>query len=42
MVSYAIFCGIPTMSAVSIYSVEGLAGLSAAACYLALPPIALA
>jgi MFS family permease len=27
MVSYAIFCGIPTMSAVSIYSVEGLAGL---------------
>ena len=27
MLSYAIFCGIPTMAAVSIYSVEGLAGL---------------
>jgi MFS family permease len=27
MVSYAISCGIPTMAAVSIYSVEGLAGL---------------
>jgi MFS family permease len=27
MVSYAVFCGIPTMAAVSIYSVEGLAGL---------------
>ncbi len=27
MVSYAIFCGISTMGAVSIYSVEGLAGL---------------
>jgi MFS family permease len=26
-VSYAIYCGIPTMAAVSIYSVEGLAGL---------------
>ena len=26
-VSYAIFCGIPTMAAVSIYGVEGLAGL---------------
>ncbi|MCZ0735539.1 MFS transporter [Phreatobacter sp. AB_2022a] len=25
--SYAMFCGIPTMAAVSIYSVEGLAGL---------------
>ncbi len=27
MLSYAIFCGIPTMAAVSVYSVEGLAGL---------------
>jgi len=27
MLSYAMFCGIPTMAAVSIYSVEGLAGL---------------
>lgn len=27
MLSYAMFCGIPTMTAVSIYSVEGLAGL---------------
>jgi MFS family permease len=27
MVSYAMICGIPAMSAVSIYSVEGLAGL---------------
>ena len=27
MVSYAMFCGIPTVAAVSIYSVEGLAGL---------------
>lgn len=27
MVSYAISCGIPTMAAVSIYGVEGLAGL---------------
>ena len=27
MVSYAIFCGVPAMAAVSIYSVEGLAGL---------------
>jgi MFS family permease len=27
MVSYAMFCGIPTIAAVSIYSVEGLAGL---------------
>ena len=27
MVSYAIGCGIPAMAAVSIYSVEGLAGL---------------
>src|SRR3954452_10956019 len=27
MVSYAIFCGMPAMAAVSIYSVEGLAGL---------------
>ncbi|GGC81821.1 MFS transporter [Chelatococcus reniformis] len=27
MVSYAILCGIPAMAAVSIYSVEGLAGL---------------
>jgi MFS family permease len=27
MVSYAIYCGLPTMAAVSIYSVEGLAGL---------------
>jgi MFS family permease len=27
MVSYAIICGIPAMSAVTIYSVEGLAGL---------------
>jgi MFS family permease len=27
MLSYAVFCGIPTMAAVSIYSVEGLAGL---------------
>jgi MFS family permease len=27
-VSYAIFCGVPTMAAVSIYSVEGLAGLA--------------
>jgi MFS family permease len=26
-VSYAIYCGIPTVAAVSIYSVEGLAGL---------------
>jgi MFS family permease len=26
-VSYAIFCGVPTMAAVSIYGVEGLAGL---------------
>jgi MFS family permease len=26
-VSYAIYCGVPTMAAVSIYSVEGLAGL---------------
>jgi MFS family permease len=27
MLSYASFCGIPTMAAVSIYSVEGMAGL---------------
>jgi MFS family permease len=27
MVSYAIFCGVPAMAAVSIYSLEGLAGL---------------
>lgn len=27
MVSYAILCGVPAMAAVSIYSVEGLAGL---------------
>ena len=27
MLSYAAFCGIPTMTAVSIYGVEGLAGL---------------
>jgi MFS family permease len=27
MLSYAMYCGIPTMTAVSIYSVEGLAGL---------------
>jgi len=27
LVSYAISCGVPTMAAVSIYSVEGLAGL---------------
>jgi MFS family permease len=27
MVSYAIFCGVPAMAAVSVYSVEGLAGL---------------
>jgi MFS family permease len=27
LVSYAIACGVPTMAAVSIYSVEGLAGL---------------
>jgi MFS family permease len=27
MVSYAMICGIPAMAAVSIYSVEGLAGL---------------
>ena len=27
MLSYAMFCGIPTMAAVSIYGVEGLAGL---------------
>jgi MFS family permease len=27
MVSYAVFCGLPTMAAVSVYSVEGLAGL---------------
>jgi MFS family permease len=27
MVSYAIFCGLPAMAAVSVYSVEGLAGL---------------
>jgi MFS family permease len=27
MVSYAIFCGVPAMAAVSIYSVEGLSGL---------------
>ena len=27
MVSYAVTCGIPAMAAVSIYSVEGLAGL---------------
>jgi MFS family permease len=27
MLSYAMFCGVPTMAAVSIYSVEGLAGL---------------
>ena len=27
MVSYAMICGIPPMAAVSIYSVEGLAGL---------------
>jgi MFS family permease len=27
MLSYAVFCGIPTMAAVSIHSVEGLAGL---------------
>ena len=27
MVSYAIACGIPAMAAVTIYSVEGLAGL---------------
>ena len=27
MLSYAAFCGIPTMAAVSIYGVEGLAGL---------------
>jgi MFS family permease len=26
-VSYAIYCGVPTMAAVSIYSIEGLAGL---------------
>jgi len=28
MLSYAAFCGIPTMAAVSIYSVEGAAGLA--------------
>jgi MFS family permease len=28
MLSYAMFCGIPTMAAVSIYSVEGAAGLA--------------
>jgi MFS family permease len=27
MVSYAVYCGLPTMVAVSVYSVEGLAGL---------------
>ena len=27
MLSYAVFCGIPTMAAVSVYGVEGLAGL---------------
>jgi MFS family permease len=27
MLSYAAFCGIPTMAAVSVYSVEGFAGL---------------
>src|SRR5215475_1782272 len=27
MVSYAIFCGVAPMAAVSVYSVEGLAGL---------------
>src|SRR6266446_5408726 len=27
MVSYAMLCGVPAMAAVSIYSVEGLAGL---------------
>jgi MFS family permease len=27
MVSYAMYCGLPTMAAVSIYSVEGLAGI---------------
>ena len=27
MVSYAMLCGIPAMTAVSIYSVEGLSGL---------------
>jgi len=27
MMSYAMLCGLPTMAAVSIYSVEGLAGL---------------
>jgi len=27
MLSYAVFCGIPTMAAVSIYSLEGFAGL---------------
>src|SRR5215207_10596960 len=28
MVSYAMLCGIPAMTAVSIYSVEGLSGLA--------------
>ena len=32
-VSYAITCGIPMMAAVSIYSVEGLAGLAGRICF---------